>query len=62
MRKLEHEVCLVARGLAYPLHVLAQRFCIDVLSSLDGTPKLTEDPPFGGLWCDQPALFLPEKS
>ena len=19
----------------------------------------TEDPPFGGLWCDQPALFLP---
>ncbi len=20
---------------------------------------LTEDPPFGGLWCDQPALFLP---
>jgi hypothetical protein len=19
---------------------------------------LTEDPPFGGLWCDQPALFL----
>src|SRR5262252_9118843 len=23
------------------------------------TPKLTEDPPFGGLWCDQPALFLP---
>jgi len=20
--------------------------------------KLTEDPPFGGLWCDQPAIFL----
>jgi hypothetical protein len=19
---------------------------------------LTEDPPFGGLWCDQPAIFL----
>ncbi len=21
----------------------------------------TEDPPFGGLWCDQPALFLPPR-
>ena len=21
----------------------------------------TEDPPFGGLWCDQPALFLPSR-
>jgi len=44
------------------LHDLAQRFCIDVLSSAVGTPKLTEDPPFGGLWCDQPAIFLLDKS
>jgi hypothetical protein len=26
------------------------------------TPKLTEDPPFGGLWCDQPAIFLSRRS
>jgi hypothetical protein len=25
-------------------------------------PELTEDPPFGGLWCDQPALFLPARN
>jgi hypothetical protein len=34
----------------------ARLFCIDVAMA---TAKLTEDPPFGGLWCDQPALFLP---
>ena len=33
---------------------LADRFCIDTATAV---AKLTEDPPFGGLWCDQPALF-----
>src|SRR5262249_22191757 len=26
---------------------------------VEGGGNATEDPPFGGLWCDQPALFLP---
>ena len=37
---------------------MARRFCIDAANAVT---KLTEDPPFGGLWCDQPALFLPAR-
>ena len=61
MSKLEHEPCLPSFLVACALHIwlarkTARRFCIDVAAA---TTKLTEDPPFGGLWCDQPALFLP---
>src|SRR5690606_16306940 len=33
----------------------ARRFGLDAAPA---AAKLTEDPPFGGLWCDQPAIFL----
>jgi hypothetical protein len=35
---------------------------LDFASTPVTATKLTEDPPFGGLWCDQPAIFLPEES
>ena len=64
MSKLEHEPCLSSSLLACPLHI-----CFRAPGVTEGTPilhrrpqaaaKLTEDPPFGGLWCDQPAIFLP---
>src|SRR5262245_25000223 len=47
---------------AYSVRVLpslsadSTQICIDAAQAVT---KLTEDPPFGGLWCDQPALFLP---
>ena len=60
MSKLEHEPCLTQGSLACTLHLYFR-----VLGStpiLHRRParaaKLTEDPPFGGLWCDQPAIFL----
>ena len=40
-----------------PVRAQARQFCIDAQAA----PKLTEDPPFGGLWCDQPAIFLPAR-
>jgi hypothetical protein len=36
---------------------LRARICIGAALQEPAT-KLTEDPPFGGLWCDQPAIFL----
>lgn len=62
MSKLEHEPCHP------PFHwharcILAS--CVhrhgDFASTPQAAPKLTEDPPFGGLWCDQPAIFLPAR-
>ena len=34
----------------------------DFASTPQRATKLTEDPPFGGLWCDQPAIFLSVES
>ena len=65
----EQDLFLPAAGLASGLHLTAPRhgtcehearagdeqFCA-VAETYGGSA--TEDPPFGGLWCDQPALFL----
>ena len=65
----EQDLFLPAAGLASGLHLTAPRhgtcehearagdeqFCA-VAERYGGSA--TEDPPFGGLWCDQPALFL----
>jgi|SRR5437660_3980227 len=65
----KQDLFLPAAGLASGLHLTARRhgtcehkaragdeqFCA-VAETYGGSA--TEDPPFGGLWCDQPALFL----
>src|SRR5262245_8412013 len=59
--KLEHEPCLPT--------TLWHARCISSSETPKGTylhrrrrrtsgVEATEDPPFGGLWCDQPAIFL----
>jgi len=42
--------------LAHVLHLLTHLEIATDAQSKGGGPA--EDPPFGGLWCDQPALFF----
>jgi len=63
LSKLEHEPCL--RRVYWHARCIFLFACCESTSILHRRPlraeKLTEDPPFGGLWCDQPAIFLLEK-
>jgi hypothetical protein len=52
-----HAGCIIAAtGMWVATYATETSFALTPQISVAGV--LTEDPPFGGLWCDQPAIFL----